>query len=381
MYDQLGRREDLPNGLASLLGGSATYLYDRNQVIQTGASQAVNYLRMPGSGEDVIEDTRNANGGGGLYVPLLDGSGSTIAMVANATGDVASTYTYDPFGKASYGGSYITAYQYLGMENETLSGTTWAYYGGGTYYSPVLGRPLTIQGPITSAGGFGAGPGAMVGGALPGGSGDVWGSPFYSLPEGAAVPYWGSVGAVVGAEIGSYITIGEYTLGPPGAILGAILGSIFGSGLFGGGGPSEPWWWTREATRVGGSPSTWAPLYGMPAAYPPNQGKSAPSPRAPQHAQPRSPSSWGGRIVPVGDVVGPGANWPQRPPTAYWKKPPIPNDPNKVVPLSRSEAWVPPGAPFGPEFIPLLILPKPMCQSYSNMGMPLPAWCGPEPVR
>ena len=208
-------------------------------------------------------------------------------MVDSATGNVVSTYTYDPFGKASYGGSYITAYQYLGMENDT-----WAYYGGGTYYSPVLGRPLTIQGPITSAGGFGAGPGAMVGGALPGGSGDVWGSPFYSLPEGAAVPYWGSVGAVVGAEIGSYITIGEYTLGPPGAILGAILGSIFASGLFGGGGPSEPWWWIREDTRVGGQPSTWAPIYGMPAAYPPNQEKSAPSPRlelVAQHGTPRRP--------------------------------------------------------------------------------------------
>ena len=134
MYDQLGRREDLPNGLASLLGGSATYLYDRNQVIQTGASQAVNYLRMPGSGEDVIEDTRNANGGGGLYVPLLDGSGSTIAMVDSGTGNVASTYTYDPFGKVTIGGSgYETAYQYRGMENEALSGATWAYYGGGTY--------------------------------------------------------------------------------------------------------------------------------------------------------------------------------------------------------------------------------------------------------
>ncbi len=204
---------------------------------------------------------------------LVDGNGSTIAMVANATGKVVSSYAYDPFGKVSYGGSYITAYQYLGMENETLSGATWAYYGGGTYYSPVLGRPLTIQGPITSAGGFGSGPGAMVGGALPGGSGLGLGA-----REARQAEYM-YAGEAAGFVIGSFIggTEAGSIDGPEGAAIGAIIGGIAGllEDLLGGGGPSYPWWWTREDTHPGGSPSTWAPILGLPAAYPPNQGKSA----------------------------------------------------------------------------------------------------------
>ena len=175
IYDPTGRRDDLPTGSAGtgLSNFADTYLYDGSQGIQASNSAAVvNYLRTPGSGEELMEETQSQNGKGAPQIPLLDGSGSTIAMVDSGTGNVASTYTYDPFGKVTIGGSgYETAYPYRGMENETLSGATWAYYGGGTYYSPVLGRPLTIQGPITSAGGFGAGPGAMVEGALPGGSG------------------------------------------------------------------------------------------------------------------------------------------------------------------------------------------------------------------
>ncbi len=56
--------------------------------------------------------------GGAPQVPLWDANGSTVAMVDNGSGKVVSSYAYDPFGKPSYGGSYITAYQYLGMEND-----------------------------------------------------------------------------------------------------------------------------------------------------------------------------------------------------------------------------------------------------------------------
>ena len=143
------------------------------------------------------------------------------------------------------------------------------------YYSPVLGRPLTIQGPITSAGGFGAGPGAMVGGALPGSSGLSLGA-----MEARQAEYVGA-GEAAGFALGSLIggTEAGSTYGPEGAFIGGVLGALAGlfEDLLGGGGPSEPWWWIREATRVGGSPQTWAPIYGMPAAYPPNQGKSAPA--------------------------------------------------------------------------------------------------------
>ena len=84
------------------------------------------------------------------------------------------------------------------------------------------------------------------------------------------------MGFAVGSMFFTGVEAGS-TYGPPGALIGGLLGALAGvlEDLFSGGGPSEPWWWIREATRVGGSPSTWAPIYGMPTAYPPNQGKSA----------------------------------------------------------------------------------------------------------
>ena len=105
------------------------------------------------------------------------------------------------------------------------------------------------------------------------------GSPFFSIPGPAAPAYLGAMGANLGLAAGNFITWatgGEVVGGPPGALIGGILGAIAGvlEDLFGGGGPSYPWWYIREATRVGGSPSTWAPIEGLPPDYPPNQGKS-----------------------------------------------------------------------------------------------------------
>ena len=56
------------------------------------------------------------------------------------------------------GTGYQTEYQYLGMENDGF-----AYYGGNRYYSPIMGRMLSLQGPLASAGGFGSGVGPVAG--------------------------------------------------------------------------------------------------------------------------------------------------------------------------------------------------------------------------
>ena len=156
----------------------------------------------------------------------------------------------------------------------------------------------------------------MVAGALPGGSGDVPVNPFLSVPGPAAPAYLGAEGAGVGLAVGSMFFTGVEagsTYGPPGAVIGGILGAIAGvlEDIFGGGGPSEPWWWTREDTHPGGSPSTWAPLYGMPAAYPPNQEPSAPSP-APSNQPPLQQPQYQSGVIPVQfypyNYCGPGNN-------------------------------------------------------------------------
>ncbi len=189
------------------------------------------------------------------------------------------------------------------------------YYWGGTHYSPIMRLPLTIQGPITSAGGFGSGPGAMVGGALPGGSGLSLGANVGEDAALAAAANLASLGAniLLGADIG-------WSAGPPGAVAGAIIGALAGilEDLLGGGGggPSEPWWWTREDTHPGGSPSTWAPIYGMPAAYPPNQEKSA----GIQFARFIAPFT----RLPSPSVSGesPGEGWIPKGPRGNWFYPP-----------------------------------------------------------
>ena len=221
--------------------------------------------------------------GGAPQIPLVDGNGSTIAMVDSASGGVASTYSYDPFGKVTIGGSgYETAYQYLGMENETLIGATWAYYGGGTYYSPVLGRPLTIEGPITSAGGFNPGFGGTVAPARPGSGGSSGNAVKTGIGLAVtAIALWYGI-SPLDDDMG-------FSVSP--TILGSLINDIFNLfGLFGGGGPSLSPHEEFELTHVGGSPTTWAPIYGLPPDYPPNQGKSAPSPS--QYAQWGRSANW-----------------------------------------------------------------------------------------
>jgi len=75
-------------------------------------------------------------------VPLIDANGSTIGMVDASTGNITTSYTYDPLGATSVtDNGYQTVYQYRGMENDGF-----AYYGGHRYYSPVMGRMLSSQG-------------------------------------------------------------------------------------------------------------------------------------------------------------------------------------------------------------------------------------------
>jgi hypothetical protein len=95
-------------------------VHDNKVVAQSSTTNAPpnpinNYLAMPGTGEVLAFSTSN----GGTYVPLQDGSGSTLGLV-NASNVLQTQYTYDPFGNVSTSGT-ANPYPYLygGMAYDT----------------------------------------------------------------------------------------------------------------------------------------------------------------------------------------------------------------------------------------------------------------------
>jgi hypothetical protein len=148
-------------------------------------------------------------------VPLLDLDGSTIGLVnaANVDAGPVTNYTYDPSGNPTASGTANDwPFQYQGMEKEFTDPAPYYYNGNGQFYSPQMVRSLSEAGQ-TSAGGTGGGPaGNAV--ARPAGS-----QPSFNTKN---VEVGASIGAVLGL-----ISIGEY--GPIGIIPGAILGAEIGS--------------------------------------------------------------------------------------------------------------------------------------------------------
>src|SRR5207237_8061376 len=79
---------------------------------------------------------------------LTDALGSTAAM-ADATGTVQTSYTYEPFGKpTATGATDANPLQFTGRENDG----TGLQYNRARYYSPTLQRFIS-QDPIGLAGG------------------------------------------------------------------------------------------------------------------------------------------------------------------------------------------------------------------------------------
>lgn len=76
------------------------------------------------------------------------GQGSTLAL-ADANGNIQTTYSYDPFGNTSSAGPTNTNFfQYTGREDEGNG----LYYYRARYYNPLLGRFIS-QDPLGFAGG------------------------------------------------------------------------------------------------------------------------------------------------------------------------------------------------------------------------------------
>ncbi len=141
-YDAFGRRtQNTLNGLMT------QYLYDGLNPVQelNGASPPVATANMlTGLGIDEYFQRSSSNG---TFSYLTDMLGSTLAL-ADSSGSLDTTYTYDPFGNVTVNGADTNPYQFTGRENDA----TGLYYYRARYYSPTL-RRFVSQDPA----GFGGG--------------------------------------------------------------------------------------------------------------------------------------------------------------------------------------------------------------------------------
>ena len=162
---------DFENRLTSVTlpgsGGTVTFKYDPfgRRIYKSSSSGASIYAY---DGDNLIEET-NASGGvvarytqdlnideplsmlrsGATSYYSADGLGS-ITSLANSSGSVANTYTYDSFGNLTAStGTLTNPFRYTAREFDTETGL---YFYRARYYDPATGRFL-IEDPI----GFNAG--------------------------------------------------------------------------------------------------------------------------------------------------------------------------------------------------------------------------------
>ncbi len=136
VYDGFGRR------MKKTIGGTVTqFLYDGlNPVQELNGSNGVVANLLTGLGIDERFTRTDASGAMSF---LTDALGSTIGLV-NAGGSIATSYTYDPFGATTVGGSAnANPYQFTGRENDG----TGLYFYRARYYSPTFQR-FASQDPI-----------------------------------------------------------------------------------------------------------------------------------------------------------------------------------------------------------------------------------------
>jgi len=173
VYEGRGRRESSTGG-----GYTLDFVHDGSSMIGWsggGYAGSYSFLTLPGGG--TLAGSYTLGGSTTTWVPLVDASGTTIALVNKASlqSAPATTYTYDPSGTPSLSGSgNYWPFLYHGMEKEFSDPTPYYYTGNGQFYSAQLVRSLSEVGQTSSSG-----PG--------GGSGGAGGGGGFS-PAGMAIP-------------------------------------------------------------------------------------------------------------------------------------------------------------------------------------------------
>jgi RHS repeat-associated protein len=135
-YDALGRRIS-----KTINGVTTSNLYDGNDIIAEigGGAVGATYLRSLNIDEPFVRQS-SANE---FY--HTDALGSTLAL-SNTAGAVATSYSYEPFGRTQVIGTSANPFQYTGRENDGSG----LYYYRARYYSPSMQRflredPLNIS--------------------------------------------------------------------------------------------------------------------------------------------------------------------------------------------------------------------------------------------
>jgi len=162
-------------------------------------------------------------------------------------GLIATTYTYQPFGATTVGGSASgNSYQFTGRENDA----TGLYYYRARYYSPANQR-FVSQDPIDFLGGHPnlytyvanspvnlADPSGEIFGLPPGGIGAIRSLLGMCGPQDLGRGLAGAAGALGGGALGVYIIentaggeVAIFTIGLIGGIAGGALGGPFGAAL------------------------------------------------------------------------------------------------------------------------------------------------------
>jgi len=122
-YDAFGRRTTNAAG--------TSFVYDRSNPAQEKSGNTVMANLITGATDEVF----NRADAAGSFVQLKDNLGNTLAL-ADATGVLVTSYTYDPFGRTTVSGAAsANVFQFTGRENDGN-----LYYYRARYYNPIMGR-------------------------------------------------------------------------------------------------------------------------------------------------------------------------------------------------------------------------------------------------
>lgn len=138
-YDALGRRTG-----KMVQGVTTNFVYDGLNPVQEKNGATVTANLLTGLGIDQVFTRTDGTGTREFFSSAL---GSTVAL-ADTSGAVQTSYTYEPFGGTTQsGGANTNSYKYTGREDDG----TGLYYYRARYYSPRLQR-FVSEDPIGFAG-------------------------------------------------------------------------------------------------------------------------------------------------------------------------------------------------------------------------------------